>query len=121
MAHPIVHIELSAHDHQEAAKWYADLFGWPTQEFPDMNYTTFMSGEGAVGGGFNPVTEQFHAGTVTFYIQTDDLDDHLTRIEAAGGKIAMSGMDVPTVGRLGFFIDPTGNLIGLLQPEMSDE
>jgi hypothetical protein len=118
MAHPIVHIELSARNRQEAGKWYADLFGWSIQEFPEMNYTTFTTGEGQVGGGFNPVQEQYPAGTITFYIQTDDVEGHLARIEATGGKTLMPGQDIPGVGIIALFNDPTGNLVGLLQPAM---
>ena len=116
MSHPIIHIELSATDHTEAGRWYNEIFGWPMTEFPELTYTTFESGEGSPGGGFNPVSEQYAAGTVTFYIQTDDLAAHMQRIAAAGGTVLMEAQQVPGVGIIGLFQDPTGNMIGLLQP-----
>jgi len=39
--HPIVHIELAAEDPKASAKFYADVFGWKTEEMPEMNYITF--------------------------------------------------------------------------------
>jgi predicted enzyme related to lactoylglutathione lyase len=119
MAHPIVHVEFSAQNQAEAAKWYSDLFGWQTQSWPEMNYTTFLPAEGAVGGGFNPVGNGTPAGSVVVYIETDDIASHVQRIEKAGGTIAMQPMPVPTVGQIAVFKDPTGNLVGLIQPEMS--
>lgn len=116
MAHPIVHIELSANSHEAAANWYAGMFGWTTQAFPEMNYTTFRSGENAVGGGFNPVQADYPAGTVVVYIETDDLEGHMAKIAGNGGTVVMPRQDIPGVGSIGMFKDPTGNLMALIQP-----
>ena len=61
-SHPIVHIEFSAKDRQEAGKFYSELFGWKVEQMPEMNYATFDDGKG-LGGGFNPITEDNPAGT----------------------------------------------------------
>jgi predicted enzyme related to lactoylglutathione lyase len=80
-----------------------------------MNYTTF-SAEGGTGGGFNPVGENNPAGTVLVYIHTDDLKASVAKIEANGGKILIRNYDIPTVGSMATFQDPTGNTLALLQP-----
>lgn len=116
MAHPIVHIELSAHNHKEAAQFYSEVFGWQTQDWPDMDYTTFTSGEGAPGGGFNNVREGNPAGTTVIYVHTDDLDDSVAKIKANGGTIFGERLDVPGVGTMLFFTDPSGNRMSLLKP-----
>lgn len=116
MSHPIVHIELSAHDQQKAAQFYADVFGWQTQEFPDMNYITFSSGEGSPGGGFNPVGEAVSAGTTVVYVSTDDVEASLQKIEANGGKRVGELLDIPGVGQIHWFDDPSGNHMALLKP-----
>ena len=74
MSHPIVHIELSSINHKEAAKFYADVFGWEMSDFAEMHYTTFLSGENAPGGGFNDVQEGNPAGTTVVYIHTDSIE-----------------------------------------------
>ncbi len=117
MGHKIVHVEISANNHAEAAKWYADLFGWQVQEWPQMNYTTFLPEEGAVGGGFNPVSNGVPAGAVVVYIESEDIAADVAKIEKAGGAIQMGIETVPTVGQIAVFKDPTGNMIGLIQPE----
>jgi predicted enzyme related to lactoylglutathione lyase len=116
MSHPIVHIEISAKDHKAAGKFYSTVFGWELKEYPEMNYTTFASGEDAVGGGFNPVSEEHPAGTIMVYIHTDDLDASLEKIKANGGELVTGRYEIPTVGDMATFKDPTGNLVALLQP-----
>jgi hypothetical protein len=116
MSHPIVHIELSANNHKEAARFYNTVFGWELRDYPEMDYTTFTSGEGAPGGGFNTVGEGNPAGTTVVYINTDDIEASLAAIEANGGKGITPPMDIPGVGTMLHFVDPTGNRMSLLKP-----
>ncbi|MDX1615577.1 MAG: VOC family protein [Candidatus Promineifilaceae bacterium] len=118
MAHPIVHIELSATNHAEAAKWYAELFGWQTQEMPETDYSTALPAEDQAGIGFNPISDQQPAGTVTPYIYCEDIRDTLAAIDQHGGEVLVTPMDIPGVGQVALFKDPTGNIMGLLQPTM---
>ena len=110
--HPIVHIEFSAKDREAAGKFYADVFGWQVQQMPEMDYATFEA-EGGPGGGFNPLTDDNPAGTVTVYIETDDIDATLARIAARGGKMVQPKAEIPAYGWMGIFADPTGNKVGL--------
>lgn len=110
--HSVVHVEISATDLAAASKFYADLFGWKIEHIPEMNYTTFETGEG-VGGGFNPVTAENPAGSVIVYIGTDDIEASLAKAEKLGGKAIVPKTEIPGMGWFGIFIDPTGNKIGL--------
>lgn len=114
--HQFVHVELSARDRAEARKFYGTVFGWTFQEFPEMDYTTFDTGSGGMGGGLNPVSETFPGGTVTPYIGTDNIEETLAKITAAGGEVIMPPMLVPDVGDIAIFKDLSGNVMGLLQP-----
>jgi predicted enzyme related to lactoylglutathione lyase len=111
--HPIVHVEFSALDREAAGQFYADLFGWKVNQMPEMDYATFESQEG-FGGGLNPVSDNYPAGTVTVYVATEDIDATLAKAEALGGATVMPKSEIPGVGWFGMFTDPTGNLIGLL-------
>jgi predicted enzyme related to lactoylglutathione lyase len=79
-----------------------------------MNYATFDTGAG-IGGGLNPISEQYPAGTVAVYIGTDNIPATLAKAESLGGKILIPESEIPGVGWFGFFQDPTGNMIGLLK------
>lgn len=115
MPHPIVHIELSAKDHGEAGSWYADVFGWETQGFPEMDYTTASYGSDTTGLGFNPVGDENPAGRVLVYIGTDDLAASVAKVKEKGGEIVLESFEIPTVGTMAMFKDPTGNLMALMQ------
>ena len=110
--HPIVHIEISANDYESAGTFYQDVFGWEISPMPEMNYATFMS-QKDLGGGFNPVSDQNPAGTVTVYIQADDIEKTLGVIEARGGKTVLPKSEIPGIGWFAFFQDPTGNIMAL--------
>lgn len=112
MPHPIVHIELSAHDRETAARFYSEIFGWKVEQVPQMNYATFEA-EGGPGGGFNPVSEQYPAGSVLVYIGTEDIESSLRRIESLGGKTLVPKTEIPNIGWFAIFSDPTGNRVGL--------
>src|SRR4030067_1707654 len=115
MDHKIVHIEISAKDRKALSKFYTDVFGWQVEHIEEMGYTTFKAGEG-VGGGFNPVTAENPVGTVTVYIETDNVTTSLKDGEKAGGTIISPEMDIPNTGKFGLFRDPQDNLIGLFMP-----
>ena len=110
--HPIVHVEFSSNNREESGKFFSELFGWNVQQIPDMNYATYDTGEG-VGGGLNPISDEYPAGTVAVYVGTDDIEATLARVEELGGKTMVPKMEIPGVGWVAFFSDPTGNMIGL--------
>jgi predicted enzyme related to lactoylglutathione lyase len=116
MAHPIVHIELSSTEHKADAQWYKDVFGWDTKEFPDMDYSTWSGVDDSVGGGFNKVSDENPAGTVTVYIHTDNLVESVAKVKEKGGTIVLESYEIPTVGTMAMFKDPTGNMLALLEP-----
>jgi uncharacterized protein len=113
--HPIVHVEFSSRDREESGKFYSELFGWKVRQIPEMNYATFEA-EGGTGGGFNPINEGNPAGTISVYVNTDDIDATLTKAQALGGKLKAPKQEIPGVGWFAFFTDLSGNTVALLQP-----
>jgi predicted enzyme related to lactoylglutathione lyase len=93
------------------------VFGWESQQLPEMNYATFMSQE-TLGGGFNPITKDNPAGTVTVYVGTDDIGTSLAKINAAGGKTIAPQAEMPGMGWFAIVKDPTWNTLALFK-EMS--
>jgi predicted enzyme related to lactoylglutathione lyase len=114
--HRIVHIEISSRDHAELKKFYGEVFNWKFMDIPEMDYVTFQPGENELGGGFNPISDDYPAGTVTIYIHTANLDESTAQIEAAGGTLTAPPMEVPGVGRIAMFKDPSGNELAILEP-----
>ncbi len=107
----IVHIEIPAADQRAAASFYSKLFGFETQSVPEMDYTTFMTGN--VAGGFPTAGQMATAGEVLIYLSSDDIEADLRRIESMGGRTVQPKMEIPNTGWFAIFTDPTGTKIGL--------
>lgn len=118
--HEIVHIEIPVKDPKAGSQFYADLFGWNLQEFPDMDYITFEAGDGP-GGGFPIVIDDIKVGDVTVYVSTDDIEATLTKIKSLGGKTVIPKTEIPQTGWYAWFTDPTGNTMALYTSMSKDE
>lgn len=112
-SHPVVHIEISAKDPDAARKFYAEVFDWKTSIDQQMDYAMF-SVEGGPGGGFPRIDGQMYKpGDVVVYIDCDDIDSTLQKIESLGGKRLLGKTEIPGMGWFAFFADPTGNRMAL--------
>ena len=108
----VVHVEIPAANTQSAAQFYESLFGWKMQHAPEFDYTMWEDGSG-YGGGFNKVTEQTPVGLVLVYIDSDDIDADLKKVEQLGGSVVAPKTEIPGTGWFGIFKDPTGNTLAL--------
>jgi uncharacterized protein YndB with AHSA1/START domain/predicted enzyme related to lactoylglutathione lyase len=108
--------ELLASETSGAAKFYTQLFGWKTADFPGgMNYTLFKQGEDRVAGLMQRPHENAPPHWLA-YVQVENVDATVKRITSLGGKMIIPGMDIPTVGRIAVFQDPQGAALGVFQP-----
>jgi predicted enzyme related to lactoylglutathione lyase len=82
------------------------------QHVPEMNYTMWADGSGS-GGGFNEVSVENPVGQVLVYIDSDDIEADLKKVEKLGGTIVQTKMEIPGTGWFGLFKDPTGNVLAL--------
>ena len=108
----IAHIEIPAKGRADLAKFYAEMFGWKIQPMDDkgMAYTVWQSGN--MRGGFPDVDDE-NQGNGLIYIDSDDIEADLKKIEAKGGKTLKSKTEIPGVAWYALFADPTGNRMGL--------
>ena len=109
----IVHVEIPAANVQASGKFYADLFGWKLHHDDKMNYTMWEAGDGDEYGGFPEVSPENPVGQVLVYIDSDDIDADLKKVEKLGGKILHAKAEIPGTGWYGVFQDPTGNVLAL--------
>jgi uncharacterized protein len=112
-AHPIVHIEIPAHDRERSAGFYADLFGWTMEHFPEYDYSMFRAAPGPGGGIATIGGEQTREREVLIHVQTDDVEASLARAVELGATIVKPPAAIPGGGWYGIFADPAGNRIAL--------
>ena len=115
-------VDLGTTDIEGAKAFYTALFGWQAEDQAvddvDMAYTMFSKdGKAVAGGGSLPpdLAEQGVPPMWNTYVNVDNVDETITKMEAAGGSVVMPAMDVMTAGRMAFVADPTGAAFGLWQ------
>lgn len=108
----VVHIEIPAANIQAAGAFYQELFDWKMQNVPEFDYTMWEDGSG-FGGGFNKVSDENPAGKVLVYIDSDDIEADLKKVEQLGGRVVHPKMEIPGTGWFGMFEDPSGNVLAL--------
>jgi predicted enzyme related to lactoylglutathione lyase len=108
----VVHVEIPAANVEAAGRFYEALFGWKLQHIPEMNYTMWEAGDGS-GGGFPEISAENPAGQVLVYIDSEDIEADLKRVEKLGGKVLHQKSEIPGTGWFGVFQDPTGNVLAL--------
>ena len=124
MSGRVVHFEVPFDDGDRARAFYSDVFGWKTQEMPEMQYTMVMTTEsneqgmpanpGAINGGMGK-RQSPHSEHPTVTIGVEDIDKAFEAISAAGGSALGEKMAVGEMGWAAYFTDSEGNVIGLWQ------
>jgi predicted enzyme related to lactoylglutathione lyase len=128
---PVVHFEMPAEDQKRVADFYSKAFGWQTQLLgPEMGdyvlATTTEPGPdgrpktpGAINGGFFPKSDEQPAQYPSVVIAVDDIQEHIKKVNQAGGEVLGDPVEIPGVGRYVSFLDTEGNRVGMLQPVRS--
>jgi predicted enzyme related to lactoylglutathione lyase len=114
MPNPVVHFEVLGADAPALQRFYANTFGWEIDAANPMGYGMVKPQESGIGGGVGPAAPgaPSHA---TFYIQVDDPQATLERVEAAGGRTVVPVTEIPEMVTFAIFADPEGNAIGLVK------
>jgi predicted enzyme related to lactoylglutathione lyase len=113
MGQPVVHFEVQGNDRKALSRFYAQLFGWKTDDVSEMNYTMVETeANGGINGGIG-TTPEGAPGGVTFYVDSDDVAGSLKRVDELGGRTVAGPMDMPDGHKWALFADPEGHVVGL--------
>ena len=110
----VVHWEVQARDPAAQQRFFGDLFGWKVDASNPMGYGMVTAyGEKSIGGGIgaSPAGE---LPRVIFYVGVPSIDEALAKVAALGGHPTMPRTNLGMV-IMGQFLDPEGNLIGLVE------
>jgi predicted enzyme related to lactoylglutathione lyase len=116
MAHPVTWFQISGRDGNALQQFYKQVFGWQMNPSPDGSMAMVSPEQpDGIAGGIGPSMDG--NPSVAVYVNCDDVDEQLAKIEAAGGRTAMSKTELPAgMGFIAGFIDPGGNWVGLWTP-----
>jgi predicted enzyme related to lactoylglutathione lyase len=112
IANPVVFFEIGCKNLSKTATFYADLFGWTPTGIPMASLINTNSEEG-IQGQLTSLGHEPH-NYVLFYIQVNDINESLTKIQEAGGKKLVGPVILPNNKQFAWFTDPEGNMVGLV-------
>ena len=116
-AHPVVMFEFIADDPEVLKAFYTNVFGWTYDVQDGFAYIQFPPTRVTPLGGIGQASGEhgWEAGR-SFYLATDDVEQTLDAVVAAGGTV---WVEPTTAGGYHFamFKDPAGNVVGLLEQQ----
>jgi uncharacterized protein len=113
VAHAVVHFEICGPDETQLSGFYASLFGWRVRPVPGLPHVLIDTCGGA---GINGSLARSPDGdaSLVFYIQADELQAILDKVNLLGGKTAAPISDLDRIATLAKFEDPDGLVVGLV-------
>jgi hypothetical protein len=136
VANLVVHFEIHASEPQRLIDFYAELFGWKFTQFGEMPYWSIDTGEGAVGtngaghginGGLTqrqgPAPERgAPVNGCDVVVGVDgSVDELFQKGLGLGATEALPLADMEGIGRVGYLLDPDGNVFGLISSVLTIE
>lgn len=116
MPNPVVHFEAIGPDGPKLIGFYGETFGWKIDASNPMGYGMVDNGGDGINGGIGQAPPEGSGQHLTFYVQVDDIEATLSKIESLGGKTINPPMQLPDGGpKLAHFEDPAGNFVGLTE------
>ena len=111
--------EINAKDGPALVEFYMQLFGWKSKYDEGFDFYDLDTGngkDGGIGGGIFTGKGRLPPHRC-LYIDVEDVDVIVQRAKDMGREILQGPFDLSSVGRLAFFQDPEGHMIGLIQRE----
>ncbi len=124
---PVVHFEFPYDDRDRIARFYETAFGWRLEKLGEEmgRYVVATTADkdakpgapaGAINGGFFERKPDWPGQYASVVIAVQQIDQAMSKVTAAGGKVLGEPMDIPGVGRYVAFFDTEGNRVSMLQP-----
>jgi len=114
--------ECGTKDVAAAKTFYEKLFGWTTEDRPMPGdcpgvYTIVRRQGAEIAGIYELAGPQFEGVPPHWmsYILVENVDESTERAKALGATIVAGPMDIPDVGRMTVFADPTGAYLSMFQ------
>jgi len=115
-------VDVNTTDPEATRAFFTSLFGLTSNDVPsptDTPYTIMMK-DGKQAWGLFPLQEDLREAGVPShflsYVKVSDVAATLAAMEGAGGSTAVAPMDVGNGTWIAMGTDPTGAMIGLMQP-----
>jgi predicted enzyme related to lactoylglutathione lyase len=119
----IAYFQIPADDVGRARKFYQSLLGWKiepdtTLEDKSLEWQNIETGEPKEGTmNMGGLYKRMGPGPIMNFVEVEDIEKVLARVEKLGGKVMMPLDTIKGVGLVTVIQDTEGNIIGLWKPE----
>jgi predicted enzyme related to lactoylglutathione lyase len=119
----IAYFQIPADDVGRARKFYQSLLGWKiepdtTLEDKSLEWQNIETGEPKEGTmNMGGLYKRMGPGPIMNFVEVEDIEKVLARVEKLGGKVMMPLDTIKGVGLVAVIQDTEGNIIGLWKPE----
>lgn len=113
----IVHFELLNENRDLLKDFYSKIFDWKYETLQPVSYDLIFTKENpndpGINGGFQEDNSMNQKIILT--IDVEDIESVITDIKLRGGHIITDIQEMPGIGRLAYFKDPEGTIMGIMQ------
>jgi uncharacterized protein len=110
----ICYLEIPAGTAEASAQFYSSIFGWKVRTRGDGELA--FDDPAGVSGTWVKESDRTPDEQTRVYIMVDAIDETLSRIQAAGGRILTPRTEIGAgLGAFAAFADPVGNEFGLYE------
>jgi predicted enzyme related to lactoylglutathione lyase len=124
---PVIHFEMPYDDRERIARFYERAFGWKMQMLGQEmgNYVVTTTAQedampdgprGAINGGFFQRAPDMPGQHPSVVIAVPDIQAAMKAVNAAGGEMLGTPMEIPGIGQYVAFYDTERNRVSMLQP-----
>jgi len=115
MDNKVIHFEIPSDNPEKTVAFFQDVFGWKFETYGN-DYWMAITGDEKNPGINGAIMKRSKPGEgVINSISVESIDDHLKKIEAAGGKKVVPKTAIPNFGWYAYFSDPDGTVHGIFQ------
>ncbi|MFN8159463.1 MAG: VOC family protein [Solirubrobacterales bacterium] len=111
-------VDLGTPDVDGAASFYGSLFGWSVPEAENAEETggyRLAMQDGRPVAGVMPLMAEGQPPAWSTYVSVEDADATAAAVRESGGTVVVEPTDVLQLGRMAFFADPGGAVLGVWQ------
>ncbi len=116
MGRPVVFFDIGCEDTKKTAEFYSKVFDWGTEEASPHSVTVDTESDEGINGAITSLGQEPH-NYIMIYIEVEDMNAYLDKIEENGGEVLIPTTDVEGEGLFALFADPEGNKMGMWQRE----
>ncbi len=118
MSGRVIHFEIPVEEPESGVDFYHQVFGWDSKPLNESAGTLVTGSEtepGIDGYFFKKSTVPADYARIIVAVEVDNLEDHIEKIKVNDGEMLFGPIDYAGRGRMAYFKDTEGNIVGMLE------